>query len=293
MLFKALNQWFSYLTVYWNHEDTFKILVAQAARLVVLAGPHTALHTAVLWWEETRTCLNRSQRGPLSNQETSCSLKATYACKMKFHEYMLGLLQGNPNEILVLSLLPPVKCCKVRLTRVHRVRGMKKVINRVMLFIFTSAISKFDIWHISQDERYTGVNAKEKNICLGERGTGGFHYSPSLSLKSGPKMPLEMRESALHQSIKEAPCLAKIWETIPRITGNKGLWQVLKLRKRRCLQTPPRQGCGPRQRSPRSSHSQQVSVWAGRTSLTCPLNCIPDWVKRRWQEVRASYMVNS
>lgn len=259
------SKWFSYLTVYWNHEDTFKILTAQAPRLEAPAGSHTALHTAVLWWEETRTCLNRSQRGPLSNQETSCSLKATYACKMKFHEYMLGLLRGNPNEILVLSLLPPIKCCKVRLTkRVRRAWGMKKGINRVMLFISTSAISKFHICHISQDECYTGVNAKEKNICLGEQGTGGFHYSPSLSLKSGPKMPLEMRDSALHPSIKEAPCLAKIWETIPRITGNKGLWHVLKLRKRRCSQTPRVRAVGPGGALPApATPSKWVSEQAG------------------------------
>ena len=116
----------------------------------------------------------------------------------------------------------------------------------------------------SQDECYTGVNAKEKNICLGEQGTGGFHYSPSLSLKSGPKMPLEMRDSALHPSIKEAPCLAKIWETIPRITGNKGLWHVLKLRKRRCSQTPRVRAVGPGGALPApATPSKWVSEQAG------------------------------
>lgn len=88
----------------------------------------------------------------------------------------------------------------------------------------------------------TGVNAKEKNICLWERGAGGFHYSPSLPLQSRPRRPLDMRESALHQSIKEAPCLAKLWESIPRIAGNESLWHVLKLVEEAVLRDHPRQG---------------------------------------------------
>ena len=267
--------------------------MAQALRLKTSAGSHTALHTVVLWQEDTRTCLNQSQCGPLSEQETSCSLKAIYACKMKFHEHMLDLLRGSPNETLVLSLLPSTKCYKVGLTtRVRRARGMKKGIDRVVLSISTPAIPKFHACHISQDGCHTGVNAKEESICLGERGTGGSHSPLVFPLKSGPRTPLEMRESALHQSIKEAPCLATIWKPIPRITGNKGLRHVLELMGEAVLTGHPRQGRGPRQRSPLSSHCQWVRVWAGRTSLMCPLNCIPE-LHGGWQEVRAFYVVNS
>lgn len=91
----------------------------------------------------------------------------------------------------------------------------------------------------------TGVNAKEKNICLWERGAGGLHYSPSLPLKSRPRRPLEMRESALHQSKKEAPCLAKLWESIPRITGNRSLGHALKPVEEAVLADQPRRGVGP------------------------------------------------
>ena len=267
--------------------------MAWAPHLEALVGPHTALHTAVLWREDTRTCPNQSQCGSLSNRDTSCSLKATHASKMKFHEHMLEPPRGNPNEIPVLSLLPSTQCCRVKLTtNVHRARGMEKVINRVMLLIFTSANSNFHIHPISQDGCY-GVNAKQKNTCLWERGAGGFHYSPSLPLQSRPGWPLEMRERALHQSIKEASCLAKLWESIPRIAGNERLWHVLKLVEEAVLRDHPRQGWGSRQRSPLSSRSQWVRIWAGRTSLTGPPNCIPDWVTWRWQEVRAFYVVNS
>lgn len=152
---------------------TLKMLMAQAAHLEALAGPQTALHAAVLGWEDTRTCLNQSQCGSLSNQDTSCSIKAMYACKMKFHEYMLELLRGSPNEILVLSLLPSIQCCKVRLTtNVHRARGMKKAINRVMLFIFTSANSEFHICHISQDGCYRSECQREEHLPVGARGRG-------------------------------------------------------------------------------------------------------------------------
>ena len=139
--------------------------------LETLAGPHTALHTAVLRWEDTRTCPNQCQCGSLSNEDTSCSLKATHASRMKFHEHMLEPPRGNPNEIPALSLLPSIQCCKVRLiTNVHRARGMEKVTNRVMLLIFTSANSKFHICHISQDGCYRSECQREEHLPVGARG---------------------------------------------------------------------------------------------------------------------------
>lgn len=95
----------------------------------------------------------KANAGPLGEQETShCSLKATYACKMKFLSTCLTILRGSPNETLVLSLLPSTKCCKwgwqreytePRHEEGHRPSGA--------VYLHTPAIPKFHTCHISQD----------------------------------------------------------------------------------------------------------------------------------------------